>query len=277
MLGAHLADNTYMTTYVDPASITFITALDPVRAEYVHETADFVLHEVENTKYPVQWVIVEDGPHSSWRPIADDIWSKLDAVWDCQGAHAGVAAARTRGLAHATGDLVFAMDGDDVVSPGMTDMIIDAFKANPDAVAVAGVNSGIIGKPTPVQSIHVIKEGMERRFEVDELPRSWISPFPFHPGLVVYRKDVLLRLNGWPALAGGDDRALVFAANAFGPVITTKIPVLSHRMWKNQIMSHDFYVTNRPVYQRLSWLFSDARLRHSTGEGLAGEPPSLPL
>jgi hypothetical protein len=168
------------------------------------------------------------------------------------------------------------MDADDVLAPGMTDMVINAFKENPEAVGIAGINSGIIGKPTPAQSIHVIKEGIEHIFNVNDLPGSWTAPFPFHPGLVAYRKDVILRLNGWPALAGGDDRALVLSANGVGPIVATKIPFLSHRMWEHQLMSHDSISTNRPVYQRLAWLFTDARLRHATGQGLTGEPPSNP-
>jgi len=241
----------------------------------VAATTASVLAEHARSRAGLEWLVVEDGPDGQTQALVGDAAAQTGGLWDCQGVRAGVSAARTRALVHARGEVVLTLDGDDVLAEGVADAIADVFRGDPELVAVAGAQAGVLGAAS-AGDVRVAGTATSRRWAVGELADAWTSPFPFHPGLVAYRTDTLLRLGGWPALAGGEDRALVLAANTLGPIMATAIPVSFYRLWSAQTTAGAAYDNSKGVYERLTWLFTDARLRATREVGLAPELPRRP-
>src|SRR5258708_549681 len=85
---------------------------------------------------PVQVIVVDDGSTDDTRSLV----ARYPCVEYYQQQHAGSAAARNRGVAHARGDYVAFLDSDDVWLPGKLRTELDLFHHFPAAGALLSRN-----------------------------------------------------------------------------------------------------------------------------------------
>ena len=81
---------------------------------------------------PVQVIVVDDGSTDDTRSLA----ARYPGVEYYRQEHAGSAAARNRGVAHARGDYIAFLDSDDVWLPGKLRTELDLFRQFPAAGAI---------------------------------------------------------------------------------------------------------------------------------------------
>jgi glycosyltransferase involved in cell wall biosynthesis len=99
---------------------------------YVAETIRSVLDQAHR---PLEIIVVDDGSNDR---SAQAVLAFGDAVRLARQPHRGAAAARNRGVALATGELITFLDADDLWTPHALPRMRAALAANPDAGMVVG-------------------------------------------------------------------------------------------------------------------------------------------
>lgn len=101
-------------------------------SRYLAATLDSVLAQT----YPLHEIIViDDGSTDDSPTILRSYGDRLSVT---RQANQGVAAARNAGLRHASGDVITFIDQDDLWPARRTEALIDALRANPDALVATG-------------------------------------------------------------------------------------------------------------------------------------------
>lgn len=156
------------------------------RAPWVGEAITSVLAQI----YPhVELIVVDDGSHDATPEVVRAFGAALTYI---RQAHAGVSAARNRGVAASHGELIAFLDSDDLWLPGKLAAQVALFQQQPQAQACytdeIWIRHGVRVNP---RRIHRKHSGwlFER-----SLPRCIISP-----------SSVMLRRGLWNQLGGFDE------------------------------------------------------------------------
>src|SRR5215471_7255324 len=167
----------------------FVSVIIPTfdRASWVGEAIASVLAQT----YPhVELIVVDDGSHDATSAAVQAFGPALSYIWQ---PHAGVSAARNRGVAASRGELVAFLDSDDLWLPGKTAAQVALLQQQPHAHACytdeIWIRHGVRVKP---KRIHQKHSGW--LFE-PSLPRCIISP-----------SSIMLRRTSWDQLGGFDEQ-----------------------------------------------------------------------
>jgi len=240
----------------DTKTITIITAVHPPRARFLGDTARSVASVCASPPegWGVEWVVVIDGPGD-----VPAFATTTNTVVIHRPMNGGVSAARNTGLAHASGAWVMPLDHDDILdADGLA-----GFLADPRAITedwAAGSPRLLSGEWTP----HRIVEA--RRYAPRALETAWTSPFPFHPNVVMARRDAALSVGGWPALSANQNLGYVFALNRQTAGWALPYPLTGYRRWGWQTVSQAYY----PDMKRLDFSYLIAWINAERGR--AGLP-----
>ncbi|MGW6744857.1 GltA [Streptomyces sp. NPDC055025] len=160
--------------------------------------------------WDLQWIVQEDG--LTGRPLN----SLVDAPWISKGAsrHGGAAVARTVALSRATGEIVRALDADDMLVPGALARDIGALKESGMGWCISScldlMPDGSL-RPGPY-------DPPEGPLAFPELMAGYTSDnFPVVGTHLAVRLDLLHQLGGWPALPAWEAIALVLRCAAVTP------------------------------------------------------------
>jgi len=179
-----------------------ITALIPTynSERYIREAVESVLGQT----YPIHEVLViDDGSTDRTQDLLARYGDRISYI---SQPNAGPPAARNRGLALATGDLIALLDSDDLWAPTKTERQMDYFKRHPECGLVYSDmktfdDTGIIEESVKI-SRHL------------QLPSGWVfaelfSETLFQTSAVLVRKKCLDTIGGFDTcLRMGDDYEL---------------------------------------------------------------------
>ena len=157
------------------------------RSAWVGEAIASVLTQ---TYQHLELIVVDDGSHDATPQAVPAFGPALTYIWQ---AHAGVSAARNRGVAASRGELVAFLDSDDLWLPGKLAAQVALLQQQPHAQACytdeIWIRHGVRVNP---KRIHQKHSGW--LFELS-LPRCIISP-----------SSIMLRRTLWNQLGGFDER-----------------------------------------------------------------------
>ena len=176
------------------------------RADFVREAVASVLQQ----DYPhVELIVVDDGSRDGTAAVVGEFGPAVQYLWQ---ENRGVSAARNRGVAASTGNLIAFLDSDDLWLPHKVSAQVAYFEAHPDA-----------------QACHTDEIWMRRGVRVNErrihrkqggwqflasLPRCLISP-----SAVMMRRTLWNRLGGFDeSLPACEDYDLWLRLTAVVPV-----------------------------------------------------------
>jgi glycosyltransferase involved in cell wall biosynthesis len=149
----------------------------------------------------------------------------------------GPAVSRNRALARSSGELLQNLDADDQLLPGALSALETALRADPAAAFAFGEavdlhGDGRLARFPPTFPAGPVPPG--------EIPARWRSDpadywVPIHPAGIMWRRQVVLELGGWPALWGVDDTALLMSAAAVHPSVSLGRETFLYRRHERQI------------------------------------------
>ena len=156
------------------------------RAAWIGEAITSVLQQ---TYAPIELIVVDDDSHDTTPAVVRAFGAALTYVHQ---AHAGVSAARNRGVAASRGSLVAFLDSDDMWLPHKVAAQVDVLQQQPEVEACytdeIWIRHGVRVNP---RQIHQKHSGW---LFLPSLPRCIISP-----------SSIMLRRTLWEALGGFDE------------------------------------------------------------------------
>lgn len=245
--------------------ISVITAVHSNHVEHLPRAGSSLTGQLPPGQ--LEWLIQLDGPKWSLPKLPCD----LDVQVTANGRALGVSVTRNRALAVSRGGFVFALDADDELLPGALATLSNALLSDPAAAYAIG------------ESLDLLPDGRRLRRFSRRMPNARIDPggleelwrrdkvLPLQPGAVLFRREHLLAVGGWPAMAGMEDQDLLLAVAAGQPGIYCPEPVYLYHQHRGQtVRTAEF---NQELRLNRSW--TDARLRaRRRVEG--GDPDVLP-
>ena len=176
------------------------------RADFVREAIASVLQQ----DYPhVELIVVDDGSHDGTAAVVSGFGTAVQYLWQ---ENRGVSAARNRGVAASTGDLIAFLDSDDLWLPSKVSAQVAYFEAHPDAQACHTDEIWIRrGVRVNERRIHRKQGGWQF---LASLPRCLISP-----SAIMMRRALWNRLGGFDeSLPACEDYDLWLRLTAVVPV-----------------------------------------------------------
>jgi glycosyltransferase involved in cell wall biosynthesis len=214
--------------------------------------------QLQDTDQPYEVVVVDNGSDDRTAEIAAAHGARV--VWE---PRRGVCDARQAGLAAARGDIVVSTDADTVHPVDWLSRIDAAFRARPEAVAVAGpchyAQPPWWGRLFPALGFGLVAAGHGLTGRVGYLTATNVA----------YRRD------GFPGYdtrltQGGDETDLLRRLTAWGPVVwdhrnavLTSSRRIRQGLWHTVVISYGYYYLGAVVLNRL------------TGRRLIGSAPTI--
>ena len=176
------------------------------RAAFVREAIASVLQQ----DYPdLELIVVDDGSRDDTPAVVRGFGAAVRYVWQ---ENRGVSAARNRGAAVSTGDLIAFLDSDDLWMPGKVSAQVGYFEAHPEAQACHTDEAWIRrGVRVNERRIHHKQGGWQF---LAALPRCLISP-----STIMMRRGLWERFGGFDeGLPACEDYDLWLRLTAVAPV-----------------------------------------------------------
>jgi glycosyltransferase involved in cell wall biosynthesis len=157
------------------------------RAAFVREAIDSVVQQ----DYPrLELIVVDDGSTDATPGVVRGFGAQVTYL---QQPHAGVSAARNRGVAASRGELIAFLDSDDLWLPGKASAQIALFQQQPQTQA-SHTDEIWIRRGVRVNPRHIHRKYGGWIF-LESLPRCIISP-----------SSIMIRRTLWHRLGGFDER-----------------------------------------------------------------------
>jgi hypothetical protein len=215
-------------------TISILTPVDPLRADHLLQTAQSIRvarEALARIGMELEWVVVIDGPG-----IAPDVTQVTPANVLRRPMKGGVSEARNTALARASGTWVMPLDHDDLLdASGLVKLFSDSRALA--ASWVAGTRLYIDGSSTTKHGVTNAQEWRPRQLE-----ETWQVPFPFHPNVLIARREVALAVGGWPALTGVQDLGYALNLNRQFTGWSLPIPLTRLRRWAKQTVAQPFWL-----------------------------------
>ncbi|MEV0081137.1 glycosyltransferase family A protein [Nocardia neocaledoniensis] len=220
--------------------LSVITAAHPGRTDLLIEAGESLATQQLPAGWEVEWLLQEDGELGVLRAVSD----RFDfARYDSVSTQLGIAVTRNLALTRARGELVHALDSDDLLLPHAVATAIEAFEARPQIHWVSGQADDLLPDGTRVPYPPLIGPGLIEPGVVDRHMAEVGLPPIACPGLTM-RTTTVRMLGGWAANPRWEDSALFAGLAALTPGWVTDTVTWLYRQ-------HDGQTTRGPEWTHL--------------------------
>ncbi len=245
--------------------LSLLTAAYPPTAEHLLETARSVgkLQKLAQLAHcSVEWIVVVDGPGA-----IPPIQRYADVRVIQAPMRGGTSAARNYALAHSSGAWVMPLDHDDLVdAAGVLKAIQDPGMASYGWFVGQALNVGGSRDPKRVRSPGSV-------WETRQLEETWQCPLPFHPNIIVARRELALSVGGWPAIPGVQDLGFVMFLNRHAAGTEVEHCLAHIRRWEKQTTSQGYWLeVKRLDFHLLGSMINADRVRNGLRTVLVPDP-----
>lgn len=173
---------------------------------------------------PMEIVVVDDGSTDETETIVTSFGERVEYI---RQENAGVSAARNRGVAETTGELITFVDADDIVQPDFLEAMFGEFSAKSD-VGLAHCGTRLFDSETGETLSFDLDGGAEG---VADNLLLWEGPgFPA-PGLVMVRREAFLEVGGFdPRQKVGEDWDFCYRVARKYQVAFVPKPLVNYRI-----------------------------------------------
>lgn len=201
----------------------------PARKDFLRETYTSLLEQTASW----EWIIEVDGQGDFPKEIAGDsrVHIRENDLSLSPSNYRNLAFARSQG------NLIIALDDDDLLYPGCLEKLEKFMSSRPDLGAAIGqgfllAEEGIgpwIRYGHDPADYYPFDEDIPpgKIFQIKEKIGSHLLP----SGPTLYRREEIIRLGGWPALRGSGDSLLLYRANQERPIGHPHIPYFIYRLY----------------------------------------------
>jgi len=189
-------------------TVSILTAAYAPTAKHLADTMAGVAAQELPDGWRLEWIVQEDGPEPA---LADLVTALPYARYEANDAQLGLSQTRNLALSRATGELIQALDHDDVFLPGALSALLPHFDAHPMihwAVSQAD-DLTPVGERVPYES--ALPYGLLAAGQVNEWAQEHGGNWPIHCAGLMLRTATVRALGGWMATPADDDVAM-FAA-----------------------------------------------------------------
>jgi hypothetical protein len=242
--------------------VAILTAVGRARPDWLLE-----LHEsIREQRGPAWlWAIQFDGEEVE---LPGEIAEDPHVAAEANGVHLGAAATRNLALARVREPFVQNVDADDLLLPGALAAGVEALSAEPEAAFAFGrtVHLEPDGRRThPWREAVAFPSG---RIEAGVVSSFWLEHgrdgMPMSP--VIWRRDRLVAIGGWPALHALYDTAAVMTAAELWPAVYLDLDTQLYRVHGGQTTRTARFEEQRAQNER----FVRARIECLRRVGLGG-------
>ena len=152
------------------------------------------------------------------------------------GVQQGAAGTRNFALARARGEMFRNLDDDDRLSRGALRAAAAVLAEHDHVAYVVGPALDLVGQEL-VAFPEVLPPGLIEPMVLVDLWRARDHLGAVHPTTLCARRDVVLALGGYPAIAGSEDTALLMALSATVYGWQLDVPVLEYRRHDGQTLA----------------------------------------
>ncbi|MFD7922773.1 GltA [Streptomyces sp. NPDC059740] len=240
--------------------ISVVTPVYDGGAAHLREAYESVRDERERLPagWDVQWLVQEDG--TTGVPLGllpDEPWISTGTA-----ARGGAGVARTMALARAEGDLVRALDADDLLTPGGLARDITALQDHPDLgwCISAGLDllpdGSLAGGPYDPPEGPLTYRTLLAAYDADR--------FPVIGTHLTARRELLLLAGAWPALPAWETIAVVLLCAAVSDGWMTAAPGGIYRKHPHQTTARSEYADVADLGQLRTIIRQIAEAKHGS-------------
>jgi|GEM_PF-2097297 len=206
-------------------TVSIITACSPASVPFIDELHTSLLNLDMPNGWSWQWCVQDDADGAlAGRPWADD--PRISLGFNDQ--RRGAAGARNQALLRATGELVWPVDADDLVEASGFAVLLRALESLPGAAGAAGAWYELpfdeARRMRFVPGSTGAKDAGWLRAEIERLGTT-----PFAMNSVLFRREAVLAVGGWPAYPEWEDTILAVTVANHHPGVVTDEPVGRYR------------------------------------------------
>lgn len=248
--------------------ITIITPAHPEKTQYLVECANSIdkARSLLKTKaIDIEWCLSFDGKEPVG--LKNDIVKTSDTLIS-RSSHKGISHTRNDALYSSNGEWVIPLDADDLLHP---DFINFCEYLQISELAWVGANRVLMSEEKTPHWNNFFKV-----FPRGELASTWSSPFIFHHNSIAIRREVLLKVGGWPIIEYNEDMALAMLVNELYSGEITPLIMNYYRVWDGQeVQSSDYLNKKSVMFERIETLINTQRankgIKESVKKPITGE------
>lgn len=217
-----------------PRTVSVVTPLWAPTADWVEETWQSLKAQQLPPGWHLEWCLQEDGPDPQLGVWAATLAHPGTTVrYGANGHGFGPAVTRNHALAGASGEVVAAVDQDDLLVDDALAALVDALDGHPDAQWAAGRSCHRYPDGTVALRPDDLAPGPVGR-GVPRLAWQENGRSPVYATSVAYRPAALWPLGGWPAVGRGEDILLLLAVSDRHPGVVVDRTTHVRRVWESQ-------------------------------------------
>lgn len=210
--------------------VSVITPVHPPSLPYLPEAYESLAAQELPPGWTWEWLVQEDGETG----LLDGVLPADERVLPGSGRRGGPGVARMMALSRASGELIKALDADDLLAPGALARDIAALE-DPE---IGWTTCRVLDLLPDGTTAGVDSDPEEGRIERGAILRHWrrngyVSSVV--AGTLCIRRDLLLELGGWMALPASEDTGLILAANACSDGYFISTCGMFYRKWAGQV------------------------------------------
>ncbi|WP_037304935.1 glycosyltransferase [Amycolatopsis orientalis] len=210
--------------------VSVITPVHPPSLPYLTEAYESLAAQELPPDWTWEWLVQEDGETG----LLDDVLPADERALPGSGRRGGPGVTRMMAMSRASGELIKALDADDLLAPGALARDI-AVLENP---AIDWTTCRVLDLFPDGTTAGVDSDPEEGPIERGSLFRHWRRNGYLSPvvaGTLCIRREVLLDLGGWMALPASEDTGLILAANAVSDGYFVSTCGMFYRKWDGQV------------------------------------------
>jgi glycosyltransferase involved in cell wall biosynthesis len=200
-------------------------------------------------------IVIDDGSEDGTRDVLNQFGSRIRYI---RQEHAGVSAARNRGIEESSGEFVAFLDADDIWAPERLERQIEEFKKDS---LIGLVHTGLSSFDSETgEQLGEITEGLSG-WIADEL-LLWKAPSIAAPGSIMTKRSVIVETGGFdPEIKVGEDWDFCYRIARKYKVAFVPLPLLKYRIHNSSAHRNiDEMAKGMGRFYEKAFAFGDARL-----------------